>query len=257
MRYWHLPLFIGILCAVTACGTGSSTNETVAPAGEGAPTETSPEDSTPDADAATETETAPADDSTAAIATATEQADVDLTVIPGERVGPVTRDTSRAELADLYGEAALQDTEVPVGEGFTESGTRVNAGTETAFAVIWVDESQARPATVKDFGPAWQTPEGIHVGMPFSELQAQLGTFDLYGFGWDYQGTVVLEGSDLAGYYGQLILRLAPEASAIAQHPTEYQAVQGDVLLASENPNLPPLDLAVEQMIVYLNPPAQ
>ncbi|MEM9005395.1 MAG: hypothetical protein AAGE59_17960 [Cyanobacteria bacterium P01_F01_bin.86] len=182
------------------------------------------------------------------------EAQADTIVVPGERVGPVTLATTRADLAEIYGENALADTEIPVGEGFTESGTTVNAGSDQAFAIIWTDATQTQPATVMDFGPAWQTPEGLKLGTSFAELKSTAGGFSLYGLGWDYEGTVILEGSNLAQYHNLLLLRLGPKPDAITQYPNEYQAVLGDKLLSSDDPNLPPLDLSVYEMIVYLTP---
>ena len=65
-------------------------------------------------------------------------------------------------------------------------------------------------------------------------------------------GTVMLEKSNLANYDGLLILRLAPAAGAIEQAKAQYEAVMGDTPYDSTNPNLPPLQLQVEEMIVYL-----
>lgn len=195
----------------------------------------------------------PAEAAASVAATAT----VETTIIPGERVGPVTPDTSRADLVNWFGEAALQDTDIPVGEGFTEAGTTVNAGSDQAFSIIWADERQSQPATVKDLGPAWQTPEGLHIGTTFDQLQTVLGEFDLYGFAWDYGGTVVLKGSNLAAYDGQLILRLQPTLAAVTGSPEAFQAVTGDRLISSNNPNLSALELVVDDMIVYLTPPDQ
>ncbi|MGF1457593.1 MAG: hypothetical protein ACFBSG_01055 [Leptolyngbyaceae cyanobacterium] len=184
------------------------------------------------------------------------QSAIDTRVVPGERVGEVTSDTNRADLAAQFGESALTDTEIPVGEGFTEFGTRVNDDLPTAFAVIWVDASQSAPATAQAFGPAWQTVEGIGVGTTFAELQQILGAFSLYGFGWDYGGTIVLEGSNLSEYYGSLILRLQPADPSTRQtEAAAFEAVQGDRLIASSDPNLLALDLVVSEMIVYLDPP--
>lgn len=248
---WMLVGLVG-LSLLTACKpefkveSESSETAPIAAADETVATESSAPDPTADPVApATIDETQSA------------EALADMTIVPGDRVGPVTSSTSRADLAAMFGESALEDTQVPVGEGFTESGTRVTPEQDKSFAVIWVDESQSAPATVKDFGPAWQTPEGIGVGTNLSELQQILGPFELYGFGWDYGGTLVLEGSNLSNYYGSLILRLQPTV-AIAQQPAgAFESVQGDQLISSEDPNLVELDLVVDEMIVYLSPPVE
>ncbi|MFM7528197.1 MAG: hypothetical protein ACKO63_06850 [Nodosilinea sp.] len=181
----------------------------------------------------------------------------DYSLVPGQRVGPVTATTSRAQLAQIYGEAVLRDELVPVGEGFTEPGTLVNPGTDQQFTILWLDQERHRPLLAKDFGPAWKTPEGIGLGMAYGDLQQVLGRFQVYGFEWDYGGSVSLQGSHLEAYYGELILRLSADPSAIAQHPQAYQAVMGDRLFSSEDPHLAVLDLTVTSMLVYLNKPAQ
>jgi hypothetical protein len=174
----------------------------------------------------------------------------DRLVIPGKRVGPVTAQTSRADLASFYGEAALSDRPVSLGEGTTELGTVVNAGTDHQFAVVWADDAQSRPRLIKDFGQAWQIPEGLGVGAPYAAVQTVLGDFDLYGFAWDYGGTIVLEDTALAQYDDILWLRLAPSDAAIAAHLEAYEATMGDGIFASSDPNLGVLDLSVYEMVV-------
>ncbi|WP_052051058.1 hypothetical protein [Leptolyngbya sp. KIOST-1] len=179
---------------------------------------------------------------------------VDTLVIPGQRVGPVVATTSRAELAEIYGEAALADGSIAMGEGTTEAGTVVTPGPDQQFSVIWQDASQTRPQLIKDFGPAWQTPEGLGVGVPYSEVESALGEFQLYGFAWDYGGTVMLAGSHLERYEGYLLLRLKPADTALDRHPEAYQSMMGDQLFASDNPLLDQLEVAVGEMVVYLEP---
>lgn len=181
----------------------------------------------------------------------------DYTVVPGRRVGQVTSSTSRQQLAAIYGEANLQDTEVHVGEGFMEPGTIVSLGNQPQFAVVWLDDSRSRPLMARDFSPNWKTPEGLGVGTPYATLQQTLGPFQLYGFGWDYGGTISLEGSQLDQYYGLLLLRLDPSETAMENHPEALQATMGDRLISSTDPNLAQLDIHVSGMVVYLNAPAE
>lgn len=193
-------------------------------------------------------------DSTGVDAPASEDAiTADHTIVPGQRVGPVTATTSRQQLADIYGEANLTDTDIYVGEGFSEPGTVVTMGSESQFAVVWLDDSRSRPLMAKDFSADWKTPEGIGVGMSYAELQQQLGDFQLYGFAWDYGGTLALEGSHLDHYYGNLLLRVEPSSASIEANPEAFQASLGDRLIPSTDPNLAQLDIAVVEMVVYLN----
>jgi hypothetical protein len=178
----------------------------------------------------------------------------DQTIIPGERVGPVTSETSRDELAQIYGEDKLADQPIPMGEGTTELGTLVNLGPDQQFAIVWRDAAQTEPLLAKDFGSDWQTPEGLGVGVPYSTVKSVLGDFKLYGFAWDYEGSLVLEGSNLDQYYGDLLLRVRPSQESVQAHPEAYQAVMGDTLYSGDDPNLEPLSIEVYEMTVYLNP---
>jgi hypothetical protein len=200
------------------------------------------------------TEAAPSADAALTATTAPVDAWSNTQVLPGQRVGPVTQQTSRQGLVDLFGETRLRDVEVQVGEGFTEPGTRVDLGPDRSFTVVWKDRSGDEPVTARDFGPAWKTPEGIGVGTSFAELQTILGGFQLYGLGWDYGGSLVLADSQLKDYYGQLILRVAPAADAAERAPEALQAVSGDTLFSASDPHFQALDLHVSEMIVYLTP---
>ncbi|QQE63385.1 hypothetical protein GFS31_00500 [Leptolyngbya sp. BL0902] len=181
----------------------------------------------------------------------------DHILVPGQQVGQVTASTSRQQLADLYGEANLQDTEVHMGEGFMEPGTVVSIDNQPQFTVVWLDASRSRPLMARAFAPDWQISEGIGIGTPYATLQQALGNFQIYGFGWDYGGTLSLEGSQLDLYYGLLLLRAEPSQASIDAHPDAFQATLGDRLIPSTDPNLAQLDLRVTDMVVYLNEPME
>ncbi|MEO0406299.1 MAG: hypothetical protein AAF289_03005 [Cyanobacteria bacterium P01_A01_bin.135] len=193
---------------------------------------------------------APATDS-APTAAAPEPA-VDTTIIPGERLGPITRQTSRDQLANLFGEENLEDTQVDVGEGLTESGTNITLANGETISVLWTDASQSDVLEVRQLGPQWQTPEGIHVGMSLEELKSVAGSFEILGFGWDYGGTVLLDNSQVDQYANDLILRLAvDDASAKSQ---AYQTLIGDTPYPSTDSRFNEMDAYVDEMIVVLTP---
>jgi hypothetical protein len=178
----------------------------------------------------------------------------DTQVIPGQRVGSVTAKTTRQDLVKLYGANRLVDRTVPGPEGIGELvTTRVNLGQERSFTVVWQDASKTKPADVRNLGIAWKTPEGIGVGSTLTKLQQRLGEFQLFGLGWDYGGTVLLQNTKLAKYNGKLILRVAATPKAAEQHSRAYQAVSGDQTFSSKNPNWRPLGIRVREMIVPLN----
>jgi hypothetical protein len=247
------PLW-GMLIAVVMMASCASNPSSEVPAP--APAETTP---TTQAASPTDAANAPAAPATAPSTRATTAEpdttlENDTTVVPGDRVGPITRDTTRADLAEAFGEANLKDETVALGEGETEAGTIVYPDSERSLTVVWTDDSRTKLGAVINLGPAWKTPEGIGVGMPFSELQNKLGEFQLYGFDWDYGGTVVLENSQLAKYDGLLILRVEPAADASEKSPSNYEAVIGDQLFPSTDPNFQNLGIKVGEMAVSLDP---
>jgi hypothetical protein len=176
-------------------------------------------------------------------------------VIPGERVGPITAETTREDLVAMFGADNVRDEDIHVGEGFFEPGTILELEDGRSLSLLWTDETRTEIAAVKDFGPAWHTPEDIGIGTSFTELQSKLGEFELYGLAWDYGGTVVLEDSQLDQYDGLLILRLQPDPEAQERSPNAWQAVAGDELFSSSNPNFQDLGLTVGEMIVYFSAP--
>lgn len=171
----------------------------------------------------------------------------DSTMVPGKNLGPVTAATTRADLARRYGEGALIDMDLDVGEGMTEPATRVGEDTPTAFSVVWTDKARTKPSEVRELGPAWRTPEGIGMGTTHAELEKILGPFEMAGFGWDYSGTIFLEKTRLASYDGLLILRERPRARVEGAH---WEAVQGDRSFSSSSADLRALDLAVNEIIL-------
>jgi hypothetical protein len=179
---------------------------------------------------------------------------LDTTIVPGDHVGPITATTSYQDLRDQFGAAALTDTEVAVGEGFFEPGTALDLGEGRSLSILWEDDARTRPAEIRNIGAAWKLAEGIGLGTSFADLESALGAFELSGFGWDYGGTLSLEGTALDAYSDVLVLRVQPDPTAIESAKPQFEAVLGEDMISHDNPNLPPLKLTVTDMIVYLTP---
>jgi hypothetical protein len=176
---------------------------------------------------------------------------LDSTLIPGERVGAITANTTYADLVNLYGAEVLEPVEVHLGEGMFQPGTRINLGDRT-LSVVWADDTQTAVASARDFGPAWQVEPGLGLGTSLAEMQAALGDFEVYGFGWDYGGTVVLEGTVLEPYQDSLFLRFSPR-DGWESPPEAYFTVMGEARFPADAPALQTLDLVVTEMVVLLN----
>ncbi|BCL34424.1 hypothetical protein [Nostoc sp. MS1] len=179
----------------------------------------------------------------------------DTLIVPGERVGPVTRTTTRKELARIFGASRLVDKTISGAEGIGSfAATQVNLNSDRSFLIVWTDTTRTKPSEVRDLGTAWKTREGIGVGTPWSELRNKLGNFKLYGLGWDYSGTILLESSKLSRYQGKLILRADAAPNAGNKYPNAYKAVSGDGTFSSSDRHWKPLGMRLAQVIVVLNP---
>ncbi|MBD2210326.1 hypothetical protein H6G27_10610 [Nostoc linckia FACHB-104] len=179
----------------------------------------------------------------------------DNLIIPGERVGFVTRNTTKQDLVKLYGASRLIDKTISGPEGIGSfAATQVNLGKERSFLVVWSDNTRKKPLDVRDIGSAWKTPEGLSTGTPLSELRKKLGDFKLSGLGWDYGGAIFLETSRLSRYQGKIFFRVDAASNAYEKYPNDYQAVLGDQTLSASNPHWKPLGIHISQIIVVLNP---
>jgi hypothetical protein len=178
----------------------------------------------------------------------------DTLIVPGERVGPVTKKTTRKDLAKIFGASRLVDKTISGAEGMGSfAATQVNLNRGRSLLVVWSDNTRTQPSEVRDLGSAWKTPEGIGVGTSWSELRKKLGDFKLFGLGWDYGGTILLESSKLSRYQGKIILRVDAAPSAAERYPQDYRAVSGDKTFSSSDRHWKPLGIRVSQVIVTLN----
>ncbi|MDZ8222766.1 hypothetical protein [Nostoc sp. ChiVER01] len=177
----------------------------------------------------------------------------DTLIVPGERVGPITRTTTKQDLAKLFGASHLVDKTISGAEGIGSfAATQVNLNQGRSLLVVWSDNTRTKPLDVRNLGWAWKTREGIGVGTPLSELRKKLGDFKLYGLAWDYGGTILLDSSRLSSYQGKLILRVDTAPNAAQKYPNDYQAVSGDSTFSSSNPHWKPLGIRLEEIIVVL-----
>ncbi|HEY9662696.1 MAG TPA: hypothetical protein V6C65_29935 [Allocoleopsis sp.] len=194
---------------------------------------------------------------TVAPASPAPSARTDFVILPGVRVGIVTTATTFPDLVAQFGVDNLTNQAYNVGEGERVPATRVNLGETESFTILWQDENRTQAVAVTELGTAWKTPEGIGIGMSLQQLEAKLGEFQLYGFGWDYSGTVLLQDTNLADYQGLLILRLSPDRTTAETQPQLYQSVSGDTPFSSNNPAMQALNPTINRIIVKLSPAPQ
>ncbi|MEA5601818.1 hypothetical protein [Nostoc sp. UHCC 0252] len=179
----------------------------------------------------------------------------DTLIVPGERVGPIGRTTTKQDLVKLFGASNLIDKTISGPEGMGSfATTQLNLNQGRSLLVVWSDNTRTKPLDVRNLGSAWKTREGIGVGTPLSELRKKLGNFKLYGLAWDYGGTILLDSSKLSRYQGKVILRVDAAPNAYEKFANDYQAVSGDSTFSSSNPHWKPLGIRLSEIIVVLNP---
>ncbi|MEH1919000.1 hypothetical protein [Nostoc sp.] len=179
----------------------------------------------------------------------------DTLIVPGERVGAITRKTTKQDLVKLFGASHLVDKTISGPEGIGSfAATQLKLSQGRSLLVVWSDNTRTKPLDVRNLGSAWKTREGIGIGTPLSELRKKLGNFKIYGLEWDYGGTILLDSSKLSRYQGKLILRVNAASNAYEKFPNDYQAVLGDSTFSSSNPHWKPLGIRLAEIIVVLNP---
>ncbi len=179
-----------------------------------------------------------------------------IQILPGERIGPVTKTTTYAELERSIGKQFLSNRTISGPEGIGQfAATRVVLRQNQSFTIVWADNTRTKPLHVRDLGTAWKTPEGVGIGTNLNQLRQLAGEFRITGLGWDYGGLVLLENTRLAHYAGKILLTVDAAPNTPQQFHSDYRAVAGDSTFSSANPHWQPLNVRVTQMTVVLNQP--
>ncbi len=184
----------------------------------------------------------------------------DWLIVPGQRVGPVTAATTRADLDAMFGKENVQERNLE-GNGGPEAATVVFASdTSAAMAITWDRE---RPAAIHICyatltGPCrWRTASGIRIGTGIRELNKLNGKpFQAGGFA-EQQGKVTswrngaLEQDPAA--CGHLIVGLAPAAMVAGRDMSknetdEWKQLQSDKPYSSSSPSVLYLNTVVSAL---------
>jgi hypothetical protein len=174
-------------------------------------------------------------------------------IVPG-RPGPLTEETSAAALRQRYGDTAVTNVRIQIGDGETVPGTVLYEGDSLRRAeIIWKDTVRLlRPARVVLRGDRsrWQVGPGISLGTTLQELERMNGRpFILAGFGWDYGG-VVTDWS--AGRLDSLLsgVKLYLDPGLAQRESPAYSKVLGDRDYSSTTPSMQQLRPRVAQIFV-------
>lgn len=180
-------------------------------------------------------------------------------IVPGVKFGAITARTSEADLKKIYGSKNVRRGDVGLGEGETVPGTIVFPNDPMKrIEIAWKNEKTRKSPDFIQFGgekSLWKLAAGIGAGTSLKTIERINGkSFTLYGFGWDYSGTVVSwNGGKLARSFGKdgklVTLRLNPGDFAKALEK-DYEATIGDGEFSSKNKSMQKLNPTVYHVIV-------
>jgi len=198
----------------------------------------------------------------------------DFQIVAGLRVGPVRHSTSEAELLRLLGpDVVTVGYSIYGAEGDVLIGTTLYKDTADQLQILYQDSAQRqhpelvliRPYVVDADGTPlpdvkpirWSTADGVRIGMPLRELEQRNGKpFRLWGFGWDYGGSVSnwQGGRFDMGTQTMLSVMLAPPSTLSPAQTRALDSVSGDGEFMSSNQAMQLLGPVVQTMQVTLKP---
>lgn len=168
--------------------------------------------------------------------------------------GPLSSQSSAADLGRHYGAQNVEPTRVELGEGETAPGTVLySSDSLRRLEILWRDSvAQRGPARIilRGHGSQWQVGRGISLGTSLQDLERLNGRpFTLAGFGWDYAGVVTSwNGGSLESTLAGIKLYLDPGPAQYESAP--YSQVIGDRDYSSALPAMQQLNPRVGQIFV-------
>lgn len=146
-------------------------------------------------------------------------------------------------LLSIYG-----SVNVKIKDAFDEEGTNIGSeyliysGTKDEVTIRFGDDEKSNNITFNTKESAWKLPTGLCVGMPLKEVIAINGRdFSIYGFEWDYSGTLIDWNNGNLQKQGVSIALAAPESVDGAL----YNRFIGDKQYSTSNQSLQKLGLFV------------
>lgn len=196
-----------------------------------------------------------------AVAALTSQ--LDRTIVPGERIGPISAATSEADLNELFGSDAVAVAEIYLSEGVCSPGAVVLPATPDRLEITWADSARSRIAFIRiaGEGSGWRTVRGVGVGTSLMELESIKGrSVEFTGFEWDFGGAMhwpagTVERGEAAE--PQVLLLMDPHLAdgAVPGAELDTANIFGDIPVRSDHPIIRRLDITVREMIVSWDHP--
>ncbi|MEL6253053.1 MAG: hypothetical protein AAFR87_13650 [Bacteroidota bacterium] len=178
---------------------------------------------------------------------------MDYMVIPGQRVGPIRKSTSEQDLLQIYGAGQVHRGYVATYDNPQRECTVVYPATPNEIKIVWenADRSRIKEIHFLKESSNWFTPEGLTTGMDFSEvIKANKAPISIYGFKWEYSGTVNSWGKGSISRYNNKFYTVFSPRIPIAQVPAKFI---GNKVLSSNATDLDAIYPYLEKMVVYLD----
>jgi hypothetical protein len=171
--------------------------------------------------------------------------------------GPIARDASRSDLVATFGAGNVTDEDLEVGEGELEPGTVIYPDHPTRrIEVLWHDSArQQRPRWIRVGEPSDWVIRGMRTGMGLRHVETLNGReFSLYGFEWDYAGTVAswnggrLESSS---ENCRVLARFSPPGDGAAlEHYEGENSLSGETVHSSREPLMRKLNPTIYELLI-------
>ncbi len=176
---------------------------------------------------------------------------------------------SEDSLIEMFGQPQIKQTEIHLGEGEMAAGTVVYPDDPLRrIEFVWnnsTDRSNPERIIIRGDHSLWKTEHGISLGISLKQIETINGkSFDLTGFAWDYEGTIVgwnggtlnnLDGNPESETARSLLLRLRPSQDSVESIPeTDFRSVSGDSIFKSDHPIMQTLNPVVYEMILFPTP---
>lgn len=183
-------------------------------------------------------------------------------IVPGVKAGAITARTSEADLRRIYGSRNVLSEPVGIGEGETVPGAVIYPNDpQRRLEIVWKSGKEKKMVDYVQFSgrkSLWKISNGVTLGTRLKTLEKINGRgFSLYGFGWDYAGTVVSwKGGKLSRSFGNggklVTLLLSPENVISKTLEKDYEAMLGDGEFSSKHKSMQRLNPEVYMAIVKL-----
>lgn len=172
---------------------------------------------------------------------------------PDVGVGAIARETSEADLKEIYGEKNVAREAWGVGEGDFREATVLFKETHDEAWVLWLGEDYGVVDQVVITGTGWRTKEGLRVGTPIEVLNQINGrSFTFYGWQWDYGGTVISWNGGALSQLGEDVIVRLTRNHQTTWSPSFEDAVLGDQEVNSSLDGLSAVEARVHLIQVRL-----